>query len=361
MKIDPVFAMIDSELAMKKCAEKYGMEYFFRPITYDEFKGMREEVTSLHAKYITHQSKDVLDLRQHTIEDVGGEENSENVEIVSHMRYSLPVLHNHVFIEMIYVYSGKCLNFIKDTVIEMKTGDICFLAPNTIHALSVFDDNSVVINFLLSKRMFDEAFLRLMKHGEEISGFFESILFERKTSAYILYPTGDDEWLHNTAVAMKKESIRRDRLYNASISLYVKQIFIHILRNYEMKAIVADPITNGQDNKIVSLMGYIRLNYKTVTLQSIADYFGYSKSFLSQIISKHMGKNFMSVVNEEKMKNAAVLLRETNFSLTKIGSEVGCYDSSHFSHMFRKMYGMTPKEYRQKMHRDEENQANESW
>ena len=46
------------------------------------------------------------------------------------------------------------------------------------------------------------------------------------------------------------------------------------------------------------------------------------------------------------MKNAARLLEETRLSLTEIGEEVGCYDASHFTHKFKNIYGVTPKEYR---------------
>lgn len=51
-------------------------------------------------------------------------------------------------------------------------------------------------------------------------------------------------------------------------------------------------------------------------------------------------------VNEFRMKRAAVLLSETELNITEITFQVGLDESSSFSRMFKKHYGMSPSEYR---------------
>ena len=46
------------------------------------------------------------------------------------------------------------------------------------------------------------------------------------------------------------------------------------------------------------------------------------------------------------MEHAAGLLSATNFKTYEIAERVGYTNSQYFSVLFKKFYGMTPKEYR---------------
>lgn len=346
MTLDSVFQLTQQEKALKIFYFKGGQALLAEPMTYEKFTSLDTEEKILYEDMEKYHSTVSSTMYENTIMDIGSQPDSDYVEIVVHRRYSYPVMHNHEYIELVYQYSGSSLHFVEDQTIEMKTGDLFILAPNAMHAVSAAADDAVLVNIMVSQKLFDASFLKMMQRGHTLSCFFESILYDKKSSPYIIYPTGDDQWIHDTVLHMVKERKDKDYLYNESVSLLVRQLFIHILRNYELQAIVSDPINHIQENRIVALMGYITVNYRSITLSSTADFFGYSKAYLSQILSRYTGKTFTTLVNEAKMKNAAKLLLETRLSLTEIGAEVGCYDASHFTHKFKKIYGVTPTEYR---------------
>lgn len=346
MKLDPVFQMTPLEKAFKKLYEAGGRALLKQPMTYERYLQLDADKKALYGKMEEHRRTLISNMYENTVEDVGNRPDSDYVEIVQHGRYSYPILHNHGYIELIYVYSGRCLHFVENQTFEMKRGDLCILAPDAMHAISAYEDDAVLVNIMMSQKLFDASFLKMMQRGPTLLEFFESVLYERKVSPYIIYPTGDDEWLQDLVLHMVKERRKKDYLYNESVSLMVRQMFIHILRNYELMAIVSDPICHMQENRIVALIGYIAVNYRSITLAQTADFFGYSRAYMSQILSKYTGKTFTVLVDEEKMKNAAKLLEDTKLSLTEIGVEVGCYDASHFTRKFKKIYGMTPTEYR---------------
>lgn len=346
MKLDAVFQMTQLEQAFKKIYEKDGHALLERPMTYEQYLKLDADKKALYGKMEQHRGAVISSMFENTVEGLGNQPDSDYVEIVQHGRYSYPILHNHGYIELIYVYSGRCVHFVENQTFEMKRGDLCILAPNALHAISANADDAVLINIMISQKLFDASFLKMMRRGPALFEFFESILYERKVSPYIIYPTGNDEWLQELVLHMVKERRKKDYLYNESVSLMVRQMFIHILRNYELMAIVSDPICHMQENRIVALMGYIAVNYRSITLAQTADFFGYSRAYMSQILSKYTGKTFTALVDEEKMKHAAKLIEDTGLSLTEIGVEVGCYDASHFTHKFKKIYGMTPTEYR---------------
>lgn len=346
MEIDSVFQMTQLEKAFKKIYEKDGHALLEQPMTYEQYQQLDTDRKILYRKMEEYRSTVFNNMYENTVADVSANPDLGYVEIVQHRRYSYPILHNHEYIELVYVYSGSCRHFVENQTFEMKTGVLCILAPNAIHAISACEDDAILVNIMMSQKLFDASFLKMMQRSATLSEFVESVLYERRVSPYIIYPTGNDEWMHQLVLHMVKERRKKDYLYNESISLMVRQMFIHILRNYELMAIVSDPICHMQENRVVALMGYIAVNYRSITLAQTADFFGYSRAYMSQILSKYTGKTFTALVNEEKMKNAAKLLRETRLGLTEIGGEVGCYDASHFSHKFKKIYGMTPTEYR---------------
>lgn len=70
-------------------------------------------------------------------------------EIYKHFRYLPCNWHSHSFLEVLCVLHGSCYNYIQEQKLEMQAGDICIIAPNTPHAISVFSDDCIVFNIIL--------------------------------------------------------------------------------------------------------------------------------------------------------------------------------------------------------------------
>lgn len=281
-----------------------------------------------------------------TIRDIREPGSEDLIQANEHGRYSYPLMHNHGYVEIIYVYQGTCTHFVENNRFEMKAGDFCILAPNTVHAISAVHDDDLILNVIISQPFFGSTFLHLLRKEPVIIEFFENILYKRAVSPYILYPTGDDPTMQTGFQLLHRESSRKDYLHNESMSLLVRQIFIHLLRHYEMNAIVANPLNHSQENNIVALISYISVNYDHITLNSTAEFFGYNVTYLSRLLKKCTGKSFSEMINDAQMNNAKKLLLETNVPITEIAYKVGCYDASHFTRKFKTSVGMTPAQFR---------------
>ena len=86
-----------------------------------------------------------------------------------------------------------------------------------------------------------------------------------------------------------------------------------------------------------------------ITVQDIASNAGFSIDYFNRIFQTHTGFTVMAYVNYIRLKQAAVLLRNTEKTLLEVALEVG-YDSHEgFIKAFKKRYGLTPSEYRSKM------------
>jgi transcriptional regulator GlxA family with amidase domain len=49
---------------------------------------------------------------------------------------------------------------------------------------------------------------------------------------------------------------------------------------------------------------------------------------------------------QQRLRVAKELLRESNLAVAEIAYQVGYQDGSHFSRLFKKLLGQTPKQYR---------------
>lgn len=71
-----------------------------------------------------------------------------------------------------------------------------------------------------------------------------------------------------------------------------------------------------------------------------------NSDYLSRVFKKEMGCSIMNYIIKERLRLAAQLLAETNVSINEIAVDVGYPNYSHFTKMFRQMYGITPTLYR---------------
>lgn len=105
------------------------------------------------------------------------------------------------------------------------------------------------------------------------------------------------------------------------------------------------------DNLIISkVILYIEENYSNkITLQSIADKVFISPSYLSRLFKKHMGINLNEYILEYRMEKAKNYLKQARYNINEVANLVGYKDTKYFSSSFKKIIGLTPIEYRNKI------------
>jgi len=71
-----------------------------------------------------------------------------------------------------------------------------------------------------------------------------------------------------------------------------------------------------------------------------------SAAHFSTIFSQTVGKTFISYLTSLRIEKAKELLSQTDMKLSAIAMEIGYNEPNYFSHVFKKLEGVTPKEYR---------------
>ena len=83
-----------------------------------------------------------------------------------------------------------------------------------------------------------------------------------------------------------------------------------------------------------------------LTLARLADMLELSSHQLSEYLNRHLAKNFYSFINEYRIQEAKILLKEPGRSVLTIALNVGYNSKSAFYRAFVKETGMTPNKFR---------------
>jgi len=96
------------------------------------------------------------------------------------------------------------------------------------------------------------------------------------------------------------------------------------------------------------ILNYIYDAEKTVSVEKAAEISGYSDFYTMKLFKQYIGDSIVEYANKYKIHKAAVALLTAKKTVREIAAENGFDNISYFNRQFRKMYGLTPKEYRAK-------------
>jgi YesN/AraC family two-component response regulator len=98
---------------------------------------------------------------------------------------------------------------------------------------------------------------------------------------------------------------------------------------------------------MVDILHYIDEHYKEpITLESIADAFGYNKCYFSRMFNRYIGESLLNYVNIVRLREFMERMKEKNPpAISKLAAECGFESMPTFYRAFTKLYGESPKCY----------------
>lgn len=137
----------------------------------------------------------------------------------------------------------------------------------------------------------------------------------------------------------------------------------HILDTFQKNAVTLDnnqmrlvqecmmaPVCYNDTDYVSRAVKYIASNFQNdISIKSVADYLFISESYLSRLFKVKMGKTFGDYLTYFRIKTACNFLRKPDIKVNKIANMVGYKDQRYFSVIFKKIVGMTPREFRENL------------
>ena len=246
-----------------------------------------------------------------------------------------------------YVLSGKTEVVFNDDRQELVKGDLCVVPPQVRHRLMSAED-SLSVGILARKSSFDARFGALMSRPGMLGSFFREALQKDRDDNRLLLHTGEpNEEQSHALLSMMAEILRGDAYSAEAAYTAARQFFINALRGCGNVVENHNVLTRGGSKGDYSaILEYIRMNYRTVRLSSLAEKFHYNETYLSRLIQSFSGKNFTEIVRDVRMERAEEYLKNSDLRIREISSLVGYTSVDHFSRAFRIAHGGSPQAWR---------------
>ena len=102
-----------------------------------------------------------------------------------------------------------------------------------------------------------------------------------------------------------------------------------------------------RDFYIKEALSFIEQNFQNdISIEDIAAFCNLNRSYFGKIFRDALGKSPQEFLISYRMSKAAELLKLTKLSIGDISNAVGYPSQLHFSRAFKKVYGMSPRAWR---------------
>lgn len=101
-----------------------------------------------------------------------------------------------------------------------------------------------------------------------------------------------------------------------------------------------------KDHAIADVQKYINGHIEDrLTLNEVTAVFGLSSNYLSALFKKTCGIGFTEYITQKKISRAKALLMEQNLKIYEVADQLGFESAFYFSKVFKKVEGISPREY----------------
>lgn len=297
-------------------------------------------------KIAISDDKDVPVIREQDVFRPG-----ENVFIQASGKHKefLGVIHKHTFIELVYVISGNATHLVGDRTFPATKGDLFIINYNTPHAFFESDDASepfVVYDLLFTPKFLDASLLDNVRFESINSSFLFYSLFPAMQVGPDIHISGSSyNSFGDLFNKIYQEFTYRENGYLDMIRAYVVELIIKIFR--KMGAVSHPEIFNRQAQIVDTTLDYLRQNYqKQLSLDDLAAQVFLSKDYFARLFRETTGMPISALLQQIRIDEACKLLAGTDTKIDDIAGECGFNDIQYFYRIFKKVTGMTPRQYR---------------
>lgn len=247
---------------------------------------------------------------------------------------------SHDFCELLYVDKGSITVHSEHYNGTLSSNQLIIHCPNEKHSLQCDDlvcANVIIIGFeCISERLSYFSYSPVTLQNSH-----KKMLSEIMKEGMNVYEPPYD--IPNTT-EMKKRS---NYLFGSDqmLKINMEAFLIHMIRDYTQTETTEENALLS-DSKVSAVDKYIAEHYmEKITLDNLCFLFGTNKASLCQHFKEEHGMTILDYINKLRIKEAKAHLREQKLSITEISDKLGFNSIHYFCRVFKKMTGLSPKEY----------------
>lgn len=250
-------------------------------------------------------------------------------------------LHWQESMELVFVKRGTGLVQVGAESCPARMGDIFIFTPGTLHALRQAEGQCMEYENIIFE-------LELLGGADDLCA--ERYLLPLQSGRMALQPRIiPGEAGYPQAAACLQEAEEANKVKNAGYELAIKGALLRFLSILIGQHGTSLPADTTDTRRLKTVLQLIEAEYATpLRIEDAAEACGCSQSHFMRWFKKMTGQGFTAYLNDHRMNLAAELLRITDATVLDIAGRVGFDNLSYFNRLFKRRYGMTPREYRSK-------------
>lgn len=230
-------------------------------------------------------------------------------------------LHKHDYYQIFYVIKGRVRIDTEEKVDILTPGMVSIIPTGYLHSLRTVEGYWQVGINLNPKR-------------EDACGI-NSLLIKTITKPTVMKIPGFMQQIDEIAMLFSSNTL-------LSIARVRQKLFGMVLDCIEEYNFKSDALFQNQlSNYLYNNVGN---NIKTT---EVAEYFNMSVAQLERKTQKFFGCGVIELFKRYRLSKAKIMLSGTNYPISVIAENIGCYDASHFSSFIKKGTGLSPSKFRE--------------
>lgn len=250
--------------------------------------------------------------------------------------FEWPTMHSHKdYWEFTIVLEGTMNNYTKEGKMAFPSCSVLISTSQTTHFILNASKEPLRYANLMVKESYITQILELL--APEILAELRNgkkQFFAKRRIMHEIESTFLNVNLENPQKIKQNEELLRSALLLLLSSLVVSEDFS----------------TSKTDQWVKNLNKIIRENdYLKLTTNELCEKLGYARSQLTILFKKHFKKTPHDYLMNLKFEHATYLLLNTDTTIADIADKLGYSSSAAFYTAFKKVYGVTPHEYKKKL------------
>lgn len=255
-------------------------------------------------------------------------------------------IHNHDFIEMVYIVSGSCVHIVDGKEYLMKSGCLLFIKNNQNHSI-ITNQKVEFLNILVNPEFINEGLLHdknvfSMLPLNNFESFCNSVTPE---NCMIKFKADERERFESLIKLIEYEETTSMQGYRITIRSLLNVFLVTIFRKMSLPIVEEHMKINSE------LLSYIYMHCdEDLSLEKLAAECNYSKSHFSRAFKKLSGMPLTEFVLNARLEKAKYLLENTNMKVNEIIAEISFANNTKFFTSFKEKYGKSPHKYRKEQY-----------
>lgn len=265
-----------------------------------------------------------------------------------HMMHITPrndQLHRHIYFELVYVFSGTATHHLGDETAQLRAGDYFIIDTGSVHCYRDVKDFEI-INCLFLPEYIDRALADCPSLSSLLSN--QMLRFGLPVNVQTA-----DRIFHDTTGkvghiirTMEQEYAAKGTGYMELLRCYLTQVLVCAVRASEEAERIRTP-----HKATTAIVAHLRNHYtEPLSLNELSRYLNYSPQYISSLFHKDTGMSLQEFLQRLRVEEACRLI-EQGQQLFQVAQKVGYADAKHFSRVFRRIKGISPRTFRSGINR----------